>query len=30
MQRYICQDKLHALVEGANIVRKELKLAAAA
>jgi len=24
LQRYICQDKLHALVEGAKIVRKEL------
>ena len=24
LQRYICQDKLHALVEGAKIVRSEL------
>jgi len=24
VQRYICQDKLHALVEGAKIVRNEL------
>jgi methionine synthase II (cobalamin-independent) len=24
LQRYICQDKLHALVEGAKIVRNEL------
>lgn len=25
LQRYICQDKLHALVEGAKIVRRELE-----
>jgi methionine synthase II (cobalamin-independent) len=24
LQRYIAQDKLHAMVEGAKIVRKEL------
>ena len=30
LQRYIAQDKLHALVEGANLVRAELASRAAA
>ena len=30
LQRYIAQDKLHALVEGAKIVRERLKKKAAA